>query len=166
MPVRIYPVHKLKHRTRFRTEALDSNPELAATLGLILENTPGARDFAINPQTGSVLVNHPDVTIDELIEQINKSSDISIIPRRPPREPMIDRALEGVKQADKVIRDSSSGNIDLRTIGLALLMIIIVRQIYRGELMGAAIPLLISSLNIIGKTSRDSHNPDPGDAGH
>ena len=72
-PVRMTLCSWSAGRERWRVEALEDRPRLAAALELVLSGEPGVERVEANPLTGRVLVHyHPDLiseTVEELIRR-------------------------------------------------------------------------------------------------
>ncbi|MCB1755107.1 MAG: hypothetical protein KDJ38_06275 [Gammaproteobacteria bacterium] len=154
-----YVVHQLRGRTRLRVPEIQQNGDYAAGLAEQLDKLPESCRCRINTLTGSVLVEHPDLNGEGLLEELRSLDLFRLHSGMPRSEPAIDQLMDGFARVDRALSDRTSGSVDLRTLAFTILLGIMFRQMVRGQLLGPAVPLLLSALSFLHQA-----NPGGGDA--
>jgi hypothetical protein len=148
MPEQAFIVHQLKTRLRLKIPRKCHDEAFFALVAERLEALPEVMEVASNPLTGSVVINHSAKEQARLIEDIealgmlgvssNPASTQTPLPGQSSMGGFIERAARGME----------SGNGDFRTIAVLGLLGLAIYQFYRGNILGPALPLLLSALQL------------------
>jgi hypothetical protein len=127
----IHVVHRTRHRFRLKLSPEDRSPARMAALRARLESTPGVVGTQVNPQTGSILVQHEgNVLLEDLLERAGLTENV-LVDAFPPRlreqvRSEASQVAQGLAdfffQADAELSRATGGWLDLKmTIPLGLL---------------------------------------------
>ena len=141
-------VHQLRGRLRLKIKEKRQDPEYFTTLCSRIESLDGVEEVSVNLTTGSVLLLHPQQPFAELEPQLIALEMFELVAAPPPRQSALMPVFDGIAQLDEGLADGTSGNYDLRTLAVLGLIAAAVYQLYRGNIAGPAIPMLISALDL------------------
>jgi hypothetical protein len=141
-------VHQLRGRLRLRIKDRRQDPDYFTDLSSRMEALQGVEAVSANPTTGSVLLLHPDCPYERLQPQLTALELFELVEVPPPARSALSPVFEGVARINEGLAAGTSGNYDLRTLAVLGLLGVAVHQLYRGNIVGPAIPMLISALDL------------------
>jgi len=141
-------VHQLRGRVRLRIKDRREDPDYFMDLCRRLEALEGVEAVNANPTTGSVLLLHPGCAYERLQPQLVALELFEFVEVPPPARSALSPVFEGVARIDEGLAAGTSGNYDLRTLAVLGLLGVAVHQLYRGNIVGPAIPMLITALDL------------------
>jgi hypothetical protein len=141
-------VHQLRGRLRLKIREKRQDPEYFTNLCSRIEALGEVMEVSANPTTGSVLLLHPELPYERLEPQLAALELFEIVAAPPPRQSALIPVFDGVARLDKGLSTGTSGNFDLRTLAVIGLLGVAVHQLYRGNIVGPAIPMLMSALDL------------------
>ena len=157
-------VHQLRGRLRLKILDKRRDPDYFAALQTRLEKLPGVSEVRVNLFTGSVVLLHPEQPSSELRTQLEQLGLFEIIDTPQAGESALKPLLAGTGRLDQALWEGSTGSIDLRTLAVTGLLGLAAYQIYRGNFLGPAVPLLLSAYDLAQQIT--STTPDTPSGGH
>jgi hypothetical protein len=151
-----YIVHQLRSRVRFRIREKRQDTEYFEAVTQRIESLQGVEEIKANPNTGSLLLLHPDQPFDELVGELAELELFEIIDAPGPKQSALMPVFGGISEIDRGMAEETAGNFDLRTLAIIGLVGVSVYQIYRGHVMAPAIPMLLSALDLAQQIKADS----------
>ncbi len=158
---RAYIVHQLRGRLRLRIREKRQDPDFFQEICVRLESLPGVVDVRCNANTGSLLLLHPEQSYVELEPQLQGLGLFELVSGSEPTSSMLEPMFEGFSWADQALNETSTGKVDLRSLAFIGLMGLAVQQIYRGNIVGPAIPMLISALDLAQQSTQSATTASP-----
>ena len=141
-------VHQLRGRVRLRITEKRQEPEYFADVCSRIEALDGVTEVSANPTTGSLLLLHPDLSFADLEAQLQTLGLFEIVAASAPRQSALMPVFGGIASIDEGLAAGTSGSFDLRTLAVIGLVGVAVHQLYRGNIVGPAIPMLLSALDL------------------
>ena len=156
-----YIVHQLAGRVRLRIKEKRQDPDYFAEACSRIDTLDGVTGVSANPNTGSLLLSHPDLPFAELAAQLKGLGlfEIVVAPATPHRS-ALQPVLSSFTMINEELAVGSSGSIDLRTLAVISLLGIALYQLYRGNVIGPAIPMLISAWDLARQLNNGPASPD------
>lgn len=154
MPI-AHVMHALQGRVRIRIPSRRGNKQYFSRLHASLVTFSAVENLRINPKTGSVLIEYTGASFVQLksfaIEtELFLLEDLENEPRA-----VWQRATSGFEEIDSKLRKLTGGEIDLRSVLFIGLVMMGIRQLSRGYVMGPAMTIFWQALGLI-LTTRDS----------
>ncbi len=141
-------IHQLRGRVRLRIKEKCQDPDYFAVLCQRIESLAGVTDVSANPTTGSLLLLHPESPFAEIETQLKALGLFEIVDAPVPQQSALMPVFSGIARIDEGLAEETSGSYDLRTLAVIGLVGFAVYQLYRGNIVGPAIPMLISALDL------------------
>lgn len=105
----------------------------------------------INSGTGSILLLHPSIPDAELETWLGENGVFELADEPPaPTGRALAPLISVVSKLNRAISERTSGRVDLRTILFVVAVVLAIRQLARGEVLGPAVPLLWIALQLAG----------------
>ena len=157
---RAYIVHQARGRLRLRIREKRQDPEYFLAVCAKLESLSGVADISFNENTGSLLILHPELPYTELAPQLHELALFELVDGPEPKSPVLTPVFEGFTWMDHALAEGSTGKIDLRSVAFIALLGLAAQQIYRGNILGPAVPMLLSALDLAKQIAQSSTTPD------
>jgi hypothetical protein len=141
-------VHQLRGRLRLKIREKRQDPDYFSTLCSALEALDGVVEVSANPTTGSVVLRHPELPYAQLAPQLSALELFELQAEPPPQQSVLTPVFDGVAKLDEGLSAGTSGNFDLRTLAVIGMLGVGVYQLYRGNIVAPAIPMLIGALDM------------------
>lgn len=141
-------IHQLRGRLRLRIKDKRQEPDYFAELCRRIEALDGVTEVSANPNTGSLLLLHPEQSFTDLEPQLQALELFEIVDAPASEQSVLMPVFSGIARIDEGLAAGTSGNFDLRTLAVIGLLGVAVQQIYRGNIVGPAIPMLMSALEL------------------
>ena len=148
MSTQAHIMHQLRGRLRLKILEKRQDPGYFASLQTRLENLPGVSEVKVNPFTGSVVLLHPEHPYNELRTQLDRLGLFEIIAPPQVEASALKSLYAGAARLDQALSAGSAGSIDLRTLAVSGLIGLAAYQIYRGNALGPAVPMLVSAFGL------------------
>ena len=157
---RAYIVHQLRGRLRLKIPEKRQEHGYFAELQKRLMELSGISEACGNATTGSLVLVHPTLRFDELLPQLAELGlfEIQDAPESP--QSAIKPLLSGMSLLDETIAEISSGSVNLRDLALIGVLGLAAYQLYRGNILGPALPLLISAVDMARKIPRQGEDSE------
>jgi hypothetical protein len=152
-------VHQLRGRVRLRIKEKRQDPAYFDTLCSHIEALEGVSEVSANPNTGSLLILHPDLPFAQIEDQLTALRQFELISAPEPQQTALMPVFKGVGWLDEGLAEGTSGSFDLPTLGVIGLLGVAAYQLYRGNIIGPAIPMLMAALDLARQI------PTPSDKG-
>lgn len=149
-PTALQIAHQAKGRIRFRLRESLPRDALTALITRISE-IPGVIHVVARPNTGSVII-ELDGDGEAVLERI-KADEIGVVLPHVPPPPLGQLAQFGMMKMDAELGKRTDGMLDFRTALAAILIVIALGQLMRGNLAGPTTTLLMSAFSLLDKTS-------------
>jgi len=151
-----YIVHRVPGRLRLRIPVRRGDAVFFARLSEALRQCTGVLTVTHNAATGSlVLITLETVTVEAVVLFARERLALDIqypVARR--QASVVDSIGMGLSGLDRGLASFSAGVLDLRSLLFLLLVVLIVRQVRRGNLAGPVSSLVLSALDITGLARR------------
>ncbi len=157
---RAYIIHQLRGRLRLRITEKRQDPDYIQEVCGKLESLPGVAEVSFNETTGSLLLLHPELGFAELEPQLLELALFELVNGPEPKSPLLNPVWQGFSWFDQAISSGSAGNIDLRSLAFLGLLGLSAQQIYRGNIVGPAIPMLLGALNMAQQINQPTVDTD------
>jgi hypothetical protein len=153
--LRLRVAHRTAGRTRLRAAVRPVEVEALAGFAERLAELPGVDAVDCRFDTGSIVVEHPDMEGDRLIAEATRLGGVfdaegAVGEARHDGLASVRSALGSV---DGMLGQLSTGGIDLRTISFVLMLGLALRQITRGNIMVPAMSFLWYAFEILAKSA-------------
>ncbi len=145
---RAYIVHQVRGRLRLRIREKRQDPDYFQEICPQLESLAGISEVSFNDNTGSLLLRHPELPFTELGPRLSELGLFELVEGPEPKSTALNPVFSGFSWIDKTISDGSTGKVDLRSLAFLGLIGLSAQQIYRGNILGPAIPMLLSALDL------------------
>ena len=150
-----YIVHQLNSRVRLRLDEMRHNDEFFDQAIDELSTLDCLSNFNTNRVSGSIVLHYADsewsVVADEL-EKLNLFKIVKV--EKKMRSPAMGPVLSNIHRLNREIYQGSNGRVDLRTIAYLALMLLTIRQILQGHILGPALPMLMHAWSLAEKIDR------------
>ncbi|MGI9212668.1 MAG: HMA2 domain-containing protein [Methylococcaceae bacterium] len=148
-----YIAHHIPGRLRLRIPDRRGDTVFFSHLSECLGRCAGIESITVKPQTACVVfTSHPGLALADIVEWGRDKCGLNI--QQQPltvAHPSVAEAVgSGLGGLDRGMARFSSGVIDLRSLLFIVLVILIIRQLRRGQLVGPVSSLLLSALDITG----------------
>jgi hypothetical protein len=166
MPARAHIVHHIPGRVRLRIPKRRDDREFFADVERRLSGCDNITGVSANPTTASVLVRYEGELAPVLLQaaQVGLAELLELTEDLPPVKPVEDALLDTLSQADSRILSISSGAMNGRSAVLVSLLVAGLFQLWRGQLLGPAIPLLWYAAQALGLGAGRRPESAPGRA--
>ena len=147
-----YIVHQLSSRVRLRIDDMRNNNEFFDQVIEQLASLDSLTNYYTNRSVGSIVLVHEENSWQEVLQQLEGLKLFTLVnaPARTNR-PAIAPLLSNIRKLNQNIDQGSGGSVDLRTLALISLLVLTIRQALQGNLVGPALPLLLSAWGLIDK---------------
>lgn len=140
-----YIVHQLKNRTRLRVPDKRGDSGYFEQAGDRLASVEGVSGYNTNTVAGCIVLHHPESDWPDLSERIRELDLFDITAAPVEQTPAMQPLITELNRLDRAVGLGSEGRLDLRTIAYLALMILAVRQILQGQVLGPAVPMLLNA---------------------
>lgn len=163
--MRLSIVHQTEGRTRLRALARPVDAETLMGLADRMSQLAGVDDIDCRLTTGSLVIEHPDLTWDDLAVEVARVGGVIVSDAVPEavRKDGLEAARTTVGRVDTLVSQLTAGGVDMRTLAFILMVGLALRQILRGQIMVPAMSFLWYASEILLKSSPASG--DSVDAG-
>lgn len=152
MASKAHVVHHIPGRVRLRIPAKRRDHTYFADVKAKLESVPSIHGVEVNPASASVLVRYAGPLTSLLVEAaaagLYELAEVS--DELPPVPPVADKLVDRLLDLDQQIAQSSGGSLNGRSVVLIALLLAAGMQLYRGQFLGPAVPLLWYAANALG----------------
>ena len=143
-----YIIHQLANRLRIRIPEMRQDQAYFDSVGHQLQQLSVITDVTTSATTGSILIQHTSTSMDELLAIIERIGLFELTAEAAPATPALEPLMSSMSGLNRAISEGTAGSIDLRTVAITAVAGIAIHQLFRGNLAGPAIPLLISTFNL------------------
>lgn len=143
-----YLVHVCPGRFRVKLPARRGDPDFFVRASSGLQAHPMVRSCSANPRTASILVLH-EGTAGRLLNYAAQRGLFQVQHLQGGPSRIAADVRGNVARVDEVIRQVSAGNLNLRSAGAALLLVMATVQVGRGEIWGPAASLVWDALQLL-----------------
>jgi hypothetical protein len=157
-----YIVHQISGRVRLRIKTRRQDQAYFDELRGRLESLDCIETVRVNSNTGSIILRHPARPYAEVEAAMRQLGLFEIATQAEPPTPALAPLLSGISRIDQLIDEESAGVVNLRTFAVVAVILLAVRQIRRGELLGPALPMLWNALELAGRFNGWSSGADEG----
>ena len=151
MPPRAHIVHQLKHRVRLRVPEQRGDPFYFEEAGEKLATLDSLSQYNTNTTTGCIVLHFPDSDWASVEEQLNSMELFELTDTPVTDTPAMQPLLTGIARRDRTVASGSAGRVDLRTIMFLALTVLAIRQAMKGDILGPALPLILSAWSLAEK---------------
>jgi len=155
-----YIVHQVRGRLRLRIREKRQDPDYFQAVCVRLEALPGVIGVSCNNTTGSLLLLHPELPYAELAPQLQGLDLFELVDGPEPKTPALAPVFEGFSRINDAVAEGSTGKIDLRSLAFIGLMGLSAQQIYRGNIVGPAVPMLLGALTLAQQITQSTTDLD------
>jgi copper chaperone CopZ len=143
-------VHSAPGRCRFKIPDKRHDAAYFQDLKAKLQNMGGVERIDINPLTASVLIgfDSSQIQVQALSEQL-QAADYFELSDSMPTQTVWQRASSGLDRFDHMLQESTSGQIDFKSLLFILLFIMAIRQLHQGVIFSAAATLFWYALQVL-----------------
>lgn len=156
-------VHQLKHRVRLRVPDQRGDPFWFEEVCEKLATLDSLSQYNTNTTTGCIVLHFPDSDWETVQDQVLALEVLELVDAPIADIPAMQPLLMGIKELDKTVASGSAGRVDLRTLAFLVLMVMAVRQIMRGQVLGPALPMLVSAWTLAEKFGSQPGNGEQDD---
>jgi hypothetical protein len=146
-----YIVHQISGRVRLRIKTRRQDQAYFDALRRQLEPLECIETVRVNCNTGSIILRHPARPYAEVESAVRQLGLFELATGREPATPALAPLLSGISRIDQLVDEESSGVINLRTVTVVAVILLAMRQMRRGELLGPALPMLWNALELAGR---------------
>lgn len=154
-------IHQIKGRIRLRIPDMRGDSAYFEQVGNKISALECLSQYNTNTITGCIVMHHPENDWSDVSEQLDALDLFEITEALIEDTPAMMPLLHGVSRLDKAVAQGSAGRLDLRTITYIALLVLAIRQIMQGQVLGPAMPLLLHAWTLADKFGTDLQ----GDAG-
>jgi hypothetical protein len=142
-------MHRSPGRTRIRWAGEPDERHRVTQLARDLGGLPAVLAATPRPVTGSIIIEHPQVSWEALEQTIQAETSVDFRPQSM-QVPVdgLTAVNTNVDRIDALLRHSSSGRLDLENIGYMGLMALAALQALRGNVAGPSLTLMSWAMNI------------------
>lgn len=164
MPERAYIVHQTRGRLRLRIKSKRQDQAYFDELCSRLEALDGIETVRANSNTGSIILRHPESDFSEVENELRRLALFDLAEGPEPETPALRPLVSGIFGLDQILKEESAGVLNLRTLTVVAVALLAIRQIRRGALLGPALPMLWSALELALKSNGLVGGAEDGDA--
>ena len=143
-----YIVHSTRERLRLRIPERRNNDAYFEAVRAELDALPEGLDVRVRPSTASVLLVHPTLPLPEVKLRLGESDLFTLAQGPCPSRRALAPLINAAAKIDRSLIKGTVGSADLRTLLFLVIVALAIRQFKRGEVLGPAIPLLWTALQI------------------
>lgn len=155
---RAHIVHQLRGRLRLRIREKRLDSDYFQEVSARIESLDGVTEVSCNATTGSLLLLHPELPFVDLEPRLNDLSLFEMVTEPEITATPLEKVSNGFSWLNQAISETSSGDLDLRSLAFLGLIALSIQQIMRGNIMGPAIPMLFNAMSLVQQT--DSSDAD------
>ena len=146
-----YVAHAVPGRIRIKIPSKRGDAFYFATLEASLRNCPGLSSLQINARAASALVTFSGAGNLTVLSQFAKRNKLFLLQNddMPNMKTLRELAFSGVNQVDHLITTGTRGHVDMQSIFFILFLGLGLQQLWRGQIMQPAIPMLWRALEIL-----------------
>ena len=160
MTATAHVVHRSRHRLRLRVLEKREEPEYFDRAQQAVAQLPGVATVRTNSRTGSILIECPNLPLDDLLADLDTITLFRLETEPEPAASALAPVEAAITAFNRALQKRSAGGADLRTLVFVGLVALAIRQILRGEVMGPALPLLGMALALVNdKKPADGEKP-------
>lgn len=148
---RAHIVHQLRHRVRLRIPEQRGDPFYFEEAGEKLATLDSLSQYNTNTATGCIVLHFPDSDWATVKEQVLALDAFELTDAPVAETPAMQPLLYNIARLDKTVANSSAGRVDLRTIMFLALTVLAIRQAMKGDILGPALPLILSAWSLAEK---------------
>ncbi len=143
-----YIVHNTRERLRLRIPERRNDDAYFEAVWAELDALPEGLDVRVRPSTASVLLVHPTLPLPEIKLRLGESALFTLTEGPCPTRRALAPLINAAAKIDRSLIKGTLGSADLRTLLFLIVVALAIRQFKRGEVLGPAIPLLWTALQI------------------
>jgi hypothetical protein len=161
-----YIKHQLPGRVRLKIPQKKGDFDYFDRIAELFSDCPGITQLQFNPPAASILICHRAETHFLNIVEFAQTNGLFTLIEQPeeifaiPHLPIAKLTYNGLSNIDDVLMDFSRGRLDGRTILIMALIGLAVRQITRGNIMGAASSLIWYAFRLMKEESEKKFDLD------
>jgi hypothetical protein len=161
-----YIKHQLPGRVRLKIPQKKGDFDYFDRIAELFSDCPGITQLQFNPPAASILICHRSETHFLNIAEFAQANGLFTIIEQPeeifaiPHLPIAKLTYDGLGNIDDVLMNVSRGRLDGRTILIMALIGLAVRQITRGNIMGAASSLIWYAFRLMKEESEKKFDLD------
>ena len=106
------------------------------------------------------IADHPELAYENLEAQLGQLGLFELSESPEPQKPALKPLLEGGSWINQAVIEGTLGTIDLRTIAVIGLVGLAIQQALRGNIVGPALPLILSALDLAQHSSLTNTEQD------
>ncbi len=146
-----YVVHVAPGRARIRIPAKRGDGLFFTQLESWFKTCPGISQIQINPRAASVLVHFASVTpgLNEIARLARQHRIFRLDENPPPLKTVAEIVADRMGRANQVISTGTRGHLDSQSVFFLLFLALGIKQLWRGNIMQPAIPLLWRAVEIL-----------------
>jgi hypothetical protein len=161
-----YIVHQLPGRVRLRISGKRHDDAYFESAIEKLSTMSGLERFHSNRVSGCLVLHFdPELDWQDIATSLEAAELCRVVDAPPTRSPGPAMAplLSGLGQVNQVISQGSGGRLDLRTTAYIGLLVLSIRQIMQGHVLGPALPMLLHAWSLADKFRFDpeQENAEP-----
>jgi hypothetical protein len=172
MTPRAHIVHQTRNRVRLRIREKRQDQEYFEEVKGRLASLKGVGEVRVNSNTGSVVLLHPGKPFEEIAPGLQQPDLFVLFAGPEPEFSALTKLQTGIAKVNQIVSQGTAGVADLKTVAVIVLVALAIRQIRRGSLIGPALPLLWSALDIALRFKKEQQaaeteteaNPEPDTA--
>lgn len=161
MTPRAHIVHQTRNRVRLRIREKRQDPEYFEEVRERLASVTGVSEVRVNSNTGSIVLLHPRKSFEEIAPGLQQPDLFEFFAGPEPEISALAKLQTGMTKLNQVINQGTAGVADLKTVAVIVLVALAIRQIRRGSLIGPALPLLWSALDIALRFKKEQPAAEP-----
>jgi hypothetical protein len=144
-------VHAAPGRARIRIPAKRGDAFFFSELETWLKTCPGVSRIQINPRAASALIHFSGMTagLTEVARLARQHRIFKLDDKPPPLKTVAEIVAEQMGQANQLLSTGSRGHLDAQSIFFLLFLALGVKQLWRGNIMQPAIPMLWRAVEIL-----------------
>jgi len=145
-----YVTHAVPGRTRIKIPAKRGNGLFFAQLESGLQKCPDIASIQVNHRAGSALITFRAEGSLASVSRYARQHKLFRLENDPPPLKSVGEILaDQLAQVNRLIGAGSRGHIDLQTLFFFLFLVLGMQQVWRGQIMQPAIPLLWRAVGIL-----------------
>lgn len=149
-----YVIHSLPGRVRIKIPSKRSDAAYFVRLEAELTRCKGVASIQANLRAASILIGYAATgDLNTIANFARKRQLFNLEPegQLPPQQSIGELAAAQIKFLDRLIETGSRGHLDLQSSFFLLFLVLGLRQMWRGQIMQPAIPLLWRVMEILYK---------------
>lgn len=153
-----YIVHQLSSRVRLRLDEMRNNDDFFDRAIDKLSTLDSLSNFHTNRVSGCIVMHYPDREWSEVVEELEKLELFEIVDAKDQTTPSMAPFLSNIHRLNRKIYQGSNSRVDLRTMAYLVLMVLTIRQVLHGHILGPALPMLMHAWSLAEKIDTFDHN--------